>query len=174
MKSVLRATFGAPLLFAAALALAAPAEAQQATPAPATAPKPKRTPKPSRQRLALVPSPAPRETVPAEAALPMPQVPTPLLQPPALATDGNGRFGIVAGSFPSNDMAKAEKDHLARLTPYRVWIDKSKGADGVRTYHLMVGRFESMEHAWEAAQTMVRHGILRDANVRPLSEKEAR
>lgn len=136
--------------------------------------KPKRTPKPSRQRLALVPSPAPRETVPAEAALPMPQVPTPLLQPPALATDGNGRFGIVAGSFPSNDMAKAEKDHLARLTPYRVWIDKSKGADGVRTYHLMVGRFESMEHAWEAAQTMVRHGILRDANVRPLSEKEAR
>jgi hypothetical protein len=46
MKSVLRATLGAPLLFAAALALAAPAEAQQATPAPATAPKPKRTPKP--------------------------------------------------------------------------------------------------------------------------------
>ena len=47
MKSVLRATFGLPLLLIAAVAFAAPAGAQQAAPAaPATAPKPKKPPRP--------------------------------------------------------------------------------------------------------------------------------
>jgi len=83
------------------------------------------------------------------------------------------KFGIIAGAFPTNDMAKAEKDHLARLTTYRVWIDKTK-VSGQRTYHLMVGRFETMERAWDAGQTLMRRGLIRDANVRPLSEREAR
>ena len=47
MKSVLRSTFGLPLVLIAALALVPVAEAQQAAPvAPAAAPKPKRQPKP--------------------------------------------------------------------------------------------------------------------------------
>jgi len=83
------------------------------------------------------------------------------------------KFGIIAGSFPSGDMAKAEKDHLARLVPYRVWVDKSK-VQGVRTYQLMVGRFDTMEHAWDSAQTLMRRGLIRDANVRLLTEREGR
>jgi hypothetical protein len=64
MKSVLRTTLGAPLLFLAALALAAPSEAQQAAPAPATAPKPKRTPKPKPEQK---PDPAAAPAAPAAA-----------------------------------------------------------------------------------------------------------
>jgi MSHA biogenesis protein MshM len=92
---------------------------------------------------------------------------------PEAPADSPHKFGIIAGSFPSNDMAKAEKDHLARLTSYRVWIDKTK-VNGQRTYHLMVGRFETMERAWDAGQMLMRRGLIRDANVRPLTEREAR
>ena len=46
MKSVLRSTFGLPLLLIAALALVPTAEAQQPAPAAPAAPKPKRQPKP--------------------------------------------------------------------------------------------------------------------------------
>ena len=79
------------------------------------------------------------------------------------------KFAIVAGTFQSNDMAKAEKDHLARLVSYRVWVSKSK-VEGKRTFQLMVGRFDSMERAWDAGQTLMRRGLIRDANVTPLSE----
>jgi hypothetical protein len=79
------------------------------------------------------------------------------------------KFAIIAGSFQSNDMAKAEKDHLARLVSYRVWVSKSK-VEGKRTFQLMVGRFDSMERAWDAGQTLMRRGLIRDANVTPLSE----
>jgi hypothetical protein len=34
----------------------------------------------------------------------------------------------------------------------------------------MVGRFDSMERAWDAGQTLMRRGLIRDANVTPLSE----
>ena len=70
MKSVLRATFGLPLLLIAAVAFAAPAGAQQAAPAaPATAPKPKKPPRPK-----------PPDQKPDQAAAPAAQ--------PAPATEG--------------------------------------------------------------------------------------
>jgi len=79
------------------------------------------------------------------------------------------KFAIVAGSFGSNDMAKAEKDHLARLVSYRVWVSKAK-VEGKRTYQLMVGRFDTMEHAWDAGQSLMRRGLIRDVSVQSLSE----
>jgi hypothetical protein len=137
----------------------------------------------------LKPKPAPRHAVAstpthAEALPPIPyRTPstTPVQTLPApietRVDDSPGvtghKFGIIAGAFPSGDMAKAEKDHLARLVPYRVWVDKSK-VQGVRTYELMVGRFDTMEHAWDSAQVLMRRGLIRDANVRLLSEREAR
>jgi hypothetical protein len=84
-------------------------------------------------------------------------------------TNPHQKFAIVAGSFQSNDMAKAEKDHLARLVQYRVWVNKSK-VEGKRSYQLMVGRFDSMERAWDASQSLMRRGLIRDANVQPLPE----
>ena len=100
----------------------------------------------------------------------------PVLAPPTSPVRGDEtpanphqKFAIVAGTFQSNDMAKAEKDHLARLVSYRVWVSKSK-VEGKRTYQLMVGRFDSMERAWDAGQSLMRRGLIRDAGVQPLSE----
>ena len=83
------------------------------------------------------------------------------------------KFGLVVGSYSSRDMAKAEKDHLERLTSYRVWVNSTK-VQGVRTYRLVVGRFESMGAAADAGQSMMRRGLIRDANVTPLSGREGR
>ena len=128
------------------------------------------------------PKPAPKKAVPAthtqsESLPPLPALAsTPAPAPPTSPTRGDEtpvnphqKFAIIAGSFQSNDMAKAEKDHLARLVSYRVWVSKSK-VEGKRTFQLMVGRFDSMERAWDAGQTLMRRGLIRDANVTPLSE----
>jgi len=50
-----------------------------------------------------------------------------------------------------------------------VWVSKSK-VEGKRTFQLMVGRFDSMEKAWDAGQSLMRRGLIRDTNVQPLSE----
>jgi len=130
------------------------------------------------------PKPAPKKVVAsthvqAESLPPVPAAsgaPAPAIAPstsPARGDETPGsshqKFAIIAGSFQSNDMAKAEKDHLARLTTYRVWVNKSK-VEGKRTYLLMVGRFDSMERAWDAGQSLMRRGLIRDANVAPLPE----
>jgi len=138
----------------------------------ATKPKPKTAPVKSATSV-----PVAAETLPAvpsrvASTTPVQSVP-PSGETEEAPADSPHKFGIIAGSFPSNDMAKAEKDHLARLTTYRVWIDKTK-VNGVRTYHLMVGRFETMERAWDAGQMLMRRGLIRDANVRPLTERESR
>ena len=83
------------------------------------------------------------------------------------------KFGLAVGSYSSRDMAKAEKDHLERLTSYRVWVNGTK-VQGVRSYRLMVGRFESMDAAADAGQSLMRRGLIRDANVMPLSGREGR
>ena len=124
-------------------------------------------------------TPVAAETLPAVPYRVASTTPVQTIVPPLGAgeteapADSPHKFGIIAGSFPTNDMAKAEKDHLARLTSYRVWIDKTK-VNGQRTYHLMVGRFETMERAWDAGQLLMRRGLIRDANVRPLTERESR
>jgi len=128
------------------------------------------------------PKPAPKKTVvatraPAESLPPAPVATSaPVLTPPTSTPRGDEtpvnphqKFAIVAGTFQSNDMAKAEKDHLARLVSYRVWVSKSK-VEGKRTFQLMVGRFDSMERAWDAGQSLMRRGLIRDASVQPLSE----
>jgi len=128
------------------------------------------------------PKPAAKKAAPAthtqsESLPPLPALAsTPAPAPPVSPTRGDEtpvnphqKFAIVAGTFQSNDMAKAEKDHLARLVSYRVWVSKSK-VEGKRTFQLMVGRFDSMERAWDAGQTLMRRGLIRDANVTPLSE----
>src|SRR5206468_12429479 len=46
------------------------------------------------------------------------------------------RYGVVVGAFLNRDTALAEKDHLARLTNYRVWVT-SQRVEGVRTVRLM-------------------------------------
>ena len=97
------------------------------------------------------------------------------MAPPSASSDDpspanpHQKFAIIAGTFQSNDMAKAEKDHLSRLVSYRVWVSKSK-VEGKRTFQLMVGRFDSMEKAWDAGQSLMRRGLIRDTNVQPLSE----
>lgn len=144
-------------------------------PAPVAKPKVKLVPE---REVATKPAPAPAPvqpppqlaartgvTPPGYSTLP-PEIHVDPGTPPAVS---HQKYGIVAGSFQRNDTAKAEKDHLARLTSYRVWVSKSK-ENGVRTYHLMVGRFDSMEMAWDAAQTLMRRGLIRDANVAPLSQ----
>ena len=103
-----------------------------------------------------VPKPA-RSTSAAVAPLPA----TPV-------EEAERRFSVVVGTFLSHDMALAEKDHLARLTAYRVWVSSAR-VQGVRTYRLMVGRFDSTEAAESAAQTLMRRGLIRDASVQPLS-----
>jgi cell division septation protein DedD len=134
--------------------------------------------KPTSRKVILTPShtesppPVPNRVA---SSTPVQTIVPPSEPPPsedAVAGPGH-KFGIIAGSFPNNDMAKAEKDHLARLVPYRVWIDKTK-VQGQRTYQLMVGRFDTMEHAWDSAQVLMRRGLIRDANVRILTEREAR
>jgi len=45
----------------------------------------------------------------------------------------------------------------------------SARVQGVKTYRLMVGRFDSTEAAESAAQTLMRRGLIRDASVQPLS-----
>jgi type II secretory pathway predicted ATPase ExeA len=129
------------------------------------------------------PKPTPKKSVattqaqsPAPPALPNPSTTSasattsaPTTGADQSPTNPHQKFAIVAGSFQSNDMAKAEKDHLARLVQYRVWVNKSK-VEGKRSYQLMVGRFDSMEHAWDAGQSLMRRGLIRDANVQPLPE----
>ncbi|TMA24119.1 MAG: SPOR domain-containing protein [Deltaproteobacteria bacterium] len=88
--------------------------------------------------------------------------------PPTPVEEAERRFSVVVGTFLSHDMALAEKDHLARLTAYRVWVSSAR-VQGVKTYRLMVGRFDSTEAAESAAQTLMRRGLIRDASVQPLS-----
>jgi cell division protein FtsN len=138
------------------------------TRAKSSEPVAKSSPRPATKKSAV---PAQAESLPAISSQPATSAaqapPTDhIAEAPANA---HQRFCIIAGSFPTNDMAKAEKDHLARLTTYRVWVTKAK-VNGARTFHLMVGRFDTMEHAWEAGQTLMRRGLIRDANVQPLSE----
>jgi len=141
---------------------------------PPTRAKPKPT---SKRAVTLTPEPAP-ETPPipdrtASGAPVQTEVPPLAPQGDDSPAGAGHKFGIIAGSFATNDMAKAEKDHLGRLVPYRVWVDKSK-VQGVRTYQLMVGRFDTMEHAWDSGQTLMRRGLIRDVSVRPLTAREAR
>jgi cell division septation protein DedD len=81
------------------------------------------------------------------------------------------RYGVVVGAFLSRDTALAEKDHLARLTNYRVWVT-SQRVEGVRTFRLMVGRFMSTDDAETAAQSLMRRGLIRDASVTPLPNED--
>jgi len=157
-------------------------------PAPSTssAPQHKRpklilTPtEPAKPEPAAKPKPAPKKAVAttthaqAESPPPIP-APAATMAPPSASSDDpspanpHQKFAIIAGTFQSNDMAKAEKDHLSRLVSYRVWVSKSK-VEGKRTFQLMVGRFDSMEKAWDAGQSLMRRGLIRDTNVQPLSE----
>jgi hypothetical protein len=71
MNSVLRSTFGLPLLLIAMLAIAPLAEAQQpapAAPAPAATPKPKRPPKPKPDQKSEKPEPKPDQAAAPAAA----------------------------------------------------------------------------------------------------------
>jgi hypothetical protein len=62
------------------------------------------------------------------------------------------------------DMAWAEREHLSRLTNYPVWVSR-RNIDGVRTYRIILGAFESVDGAETAAQALLQRGVLRDARV---------
>ena len=142
------------------------------TPTEPAKPEPAAKPKPAPKKAVAMTTHAQTESLP-----PIPyRAPATTAAPPITSTSGDQspanshqKFAIIAGTFQSNDMAKAEKDHLSRLVSYRVWVSKSK-VEGKRTFQLMVGRFDSMEKAWDAGQSLMRRGLIRDANVQPLSE----
>jgi len=81
-------------------------------------------------------------------------------------TDGSVsmRYAVAVGTYLDADQARAERDHLARLISYRVWVNTSN-VGGVKTFRLQFGMFTSVEQAEEAAQKLLRRGLLRDANV---------
>jgi hypothetical protein len=60
-------------------------------------------------------------------------------------------------------MARAERDHLARLIPYHVWVSSTL-VGGVRSFRIQFGTFASRDEAEAAAQKLLRRA-LRDASV---------
>ena len=74
------------------------------------------------------------------------------------------RYTVIVGSFLKPDMAWAEREHLSRLTNYPVWVSRRQ-IDGVRTYRIILGAFESTEIAETTAQNLLQRGLLRDAKV---------
>ena len=86
--------------------------------------------------------------------------------PPALSAPGT-HYTVMVGSFLKADMVWAEREHLSRLTDYPVWVSR-RSIDGVRTYRIILGAFESVEAAETAAQALLQRGLLRDAKVLPL------
>ena len=74
------------------------------------------------------------------------------------------RFSVAVGTFLDAEMARAERDHLARLVRYRVWVNSST-VGGVRSYRIQFGAFDTQADAEEAAQKLMRQGLIRDASV---------
>lgn len=74
------------------------------------------------------------------------------------------RYTVIVGSYLKADMAWAEREHLSRLTTYPVWVSR-RNIEGVRTYRIILGAFESTELAETAAQALLQRGLLRDARV---------
>jgi type II secretory pathway predicted ATPase ExeA len=144
------------------------------TPSPATSAiaKPKRE---ERKPIAAVPeraartSPTTRTTrKPEPTALTAlertgPSVPVPRSKKAKPEVTGRA-YTILVGSFLKSDMAFAEREHLSRLTNHPVWVSR-RSINGVRTYRIILGAFESTEMAEGAAQSLLQRGLIRDANV---------
>lgn len=87
------------------------------------------------------------------------------------AQPGAVRYSVAVGTFLDVDMARAERDHLARLIRYRVWVNAFT-VNRVKTYRIQFGAFETQAEAEEAAQKLLRQGLLRDASVVELPPAE--
>ena len=74
------------------------------------------------------------------------------------------RYAVTVGTFLNAEMARAEREHLARLIAHRVWVTTSD-VNGVTTYRIQLGTFASRDDAEAAAQQLLRQGLLRDAHV---------
>jgi hypothetical protein len=74
------------------------------------------------------------------------------------------RYAVAVGTLLNPEMARAERDHLARLIPYHVWVS-STTVGGVRSFRIQFGTFASRDEAEAAAQKLLRQGLLRDASV---------
>ncbi len=81
------------------------------------------------------------------------------------------RYTVAVGTFLNAEMARAERDHLARLIPFRVWVNSSS-VGGVASFRIQFGAFASRDEAETAAQKLLRQGLLRDASVMELPAAE--
>jgi len=79
------------------------------------------------------------------------------------------RYAVAVGTLLNAEMARAERDHLARLIPYHVWVS-SMTVGGVRSFRIQFGTFASRDEAEAAAQKLLRQGLLRDASVLALPQ----
>lgn len=77
------------------------------------------------------------------------------------------RYVVAVGTFLNAELARSERDHLARLIPYRVWVNATT-VGGVKSFRIQFGTFASRDEAVEAAQKLLRRGLLRDASVEEL------
>ncbi len=142
---------------------AEPDERAERAVAPTPAPRPRRVPR-NAAPVRMVQDQAPARVIPDEVLEQVvPDAAPERASIPALPAPGT-HYTIAVGTYLSADMAKAEKAHLARLTRHRVWVNK-RAVDGVKTYRIQIGRFESVEEAEAAAQALLRRGLLRDAQV---------
>ncbi|MEY4071718.1 MAG: hypothetical protein RL721_2332 [Candidatus Eisenbacteria bacterium] len=107
---------------------------------------------PSRSAEANRTAPAPSVPEPPTVIVPAPVTPT----PPPLT-----EFTIVVGRFGTRDMARAERDHLARLLSHEMRV---VGARDGRA-ELRLGRFATQELADYALAGLQNRGLLSNAEV---------
>jgi len=79
------------------------------------------------------------------------------------------RYAVAVGTLLNPELARAERDHLARLIPHHVWVS-STTVGGVQSYRIQFGTFASRDEAEAAAQKLLRQGLLRDASVLALPQ----
>lgn len=96
------------------------------------------------------PAPSAPESPTVVAPAPVTPAPTPLTE-----------FTLVVGRFDTRDMARAERDHLARLLPHEMRV---VGARDGRA-ELRLGRFATQESADYALAGLQNRGLLSNAEV---------
>jgi hypothetical protein len=74
----------------------------------------------------------------------------------------NAQYAIVYGHYSTNEMAKSESDYLSRLVPLQV---RASRIPGTRTFHIVLGRYESSEEAERALQRLQHQGLVEGAKV---------
>ncbi len=81
------------------------------------------------------------------------------------------RYTVAVGMYLNAETARAERNHLDRRIRYPVWVSRAT-VEGVKTYRVQFGSFESVDAAEAAAQALLRRGLLRDAQVVALPAAE--